>query len=94
MAPHCNTPAPLKGSYDAKNKGYIVKFHDGTDARVETERLANVHGFALRRVFAVDTGGSFSAEMSPSTLAAIRCEMSVDYVEYDVWIRVTERRAT
>jgi hypothetical protein len=80
--------------YDAERKGYIVRFHDGTDARVESERLAKVYGFALRRVFAAAFAPGFSADMSPTALAGIRCDMSVDFVEYDVWLRVTESRAT
>ena len=57
-------------------------FHDSLDANAETARLAARYGFATRNVYDTLVRG-FTAEMSPSTLAALRCEPSVRSVDYN-----------
>jgi hypothetical protein len=94
VPPPCDDPAPIVNSYDSKAQGYIVIFHDETDARLESARLAEVHGFTLRHIFAGKSLQGFSAEISPSALAALRCDKSVDYVEFNLSTSITESGAT
>ena len=94
VPPPCDDPAPILNSYDPKGLGYIVIFHDGTDARLESGRLAEVHGFTLRHIFSGKSLQGFSAEISPSALAALRCDKSVDYVEFNLSTSITQSRAT
>ncbi len=94
VTPPCDDPAPIVNSYDPKESGYIVIFHVGTDARQETSRLVQVHGFTLRHVFAAEPLQGFSAEISPAALATIRCDKSVNYVEFNLSTSIAEGRAT
>jgi hypothetical protein len=94
VAPSCAEPAPFRNRYDPKGKGYIVIFHDGTDARAETHRLADTYRFALRHVFTGRSLQGFSAEMSPSALAAVRCDKKVEYVEFNLSVSIAAGRAT
>jgi hypothetical protein len=94
IAPPCADPAPITNSHDPTVQGYIVSFRDGTDAAVESARLAEVHGFSLRHVFASPSLRGFSADMSPSSLAAVRCEERVESVEFILSISVNQGRAT
>jgi len=58
---------------------YIVDLRDGTNFRQEAERLAAEYGFTLRSVFDAVLGG-FSAEMSATAVASVRCERVVEAV--------------
>ncbi len=82
VTPSCADPAPITNSHDPIVKGYIVSFRDVTDDAVESARLAEIHGFSRRYVFAGPSLPGFSAEMSPSALAAVRCEERVRSVEF------------
>ena len=94
VTPLCDDPAPISNSYDPKASGYLVIFHVGTDARQESSRLAQVHGFTPRHVFAAESLQGFSAELSPAALAALRCDKSVNYVEFNLSTSIAEGRAT
>jgi hypothetical protein len=78
----CASPAPLTGRPDARAPGYIVLFHDSVDANVETTRLAAHYGFSPRNVYNTVVRG-FAAEMTPATLAAVRCERSVQSIGHN-----------
>lgn len=81
IEPACAEPAPLEGTYDPRAPGYIVSFEQGTDARATADRLAERYGFEVQRVFQSLPG--FSAELTPETVAQIRCEPVVVLVEHD-----------
>jgi len=81
IEPSCSDPAPLEGTYDPRAPGYIVSFVQGTDARASAEELAAKYGFEVSRVFQSLPG--FNAELTPETVAAIRCEPVVVLVEHD-----------
>jgi hypothetical protein len=82
LQPSCLSPAPVSGEFDPRAPGFIVVFDSGVDASVETPRLAGLYEFTPRHVFTHALQG-FSAELTPATLAAIRCETSVNYASFD-----------
>jgi hypothetical protein len=70
------------GQFDPGAPGFIVVFDSEVDASAEAPRLGGLHGFTPDYVFTHALQG-FSAELTPTTLAAIRCETSVDYVSFN-----------
>ena len=82
VPPPCDSPAPLLGQFDPRASGYIVDLRDGVDAAQETDRLAARYGFAPRHVYTYVLGG-FSADLTPAVVAAVRCEASVNNVEFN-----------
>ena len=87
VPPPCVRPAPLLGEADARAPGYIVAFEDGVDARQEANRLAARYHFAPTDVYEFALSG-FSAELTPSVVAAVRCEVSVRYVEHNARVTI------
>ena len=81
VQPLCENPAPLLGQFDPQAPRYIVVYRAGVDAGAETDRLATKYGFQPRFVYTHALGG-FSAELAPSVVAAVRCEATVDYMEF------------
>lgn len=73
---------PLPGIGDADAPGYIVVYHDGTDADAVTDELAAAHGFVPRHVFRHALLG-FAADLSADEVKAIRRHPAVKYVERD-----------
>jgi hypothetical protein len=82
VQPRCVAPAPLLGSFDPGAPHFIVVFDQGIESSDETPRLAERYGFTPRFVYTHALEG-FSAALEPGVVAAIRCERSVRYVEYD-----------
>jgi hypothetical protein len=80
-------PAPLHGRPDAGAPGYIVVFHDGTDADAVADELAAAHGFTPKHVFRHALLG-FAAELADDALQAIRRHPSVKYVEHEGVVRM------
>lgn len=78
----CEMPAPLNGEYDPRAPNYIVGYEDGIDAEAETERLAAKYEFepesVSERYFVVEVS------IGEEVREALRCEPSVEYVEYEV----------
>lgn len=82
-AAQCAHPAALTGTPDPRTAGkYIVVFRDGTDAAATTARLAQKHGFQPRHVYQHALQG-FSAPLTDTQLAGVRCEAEVKYVSHD-----------
>ena len=82
VTPPCSEPASLLGHFDPQAAGYIVIYRAGTDAQLETERLAAKYGFVARFVYTHATQG-FSALLEPTALALVRCEPTVSYAEFN-----------
>jgi len=78
----CLSPAPVLGQFDPRAPGFIVVFDSGVDASAEALRLGGLYGFTPHHVFTHALQG-FSAELTPATLAAIRCETSVNYASFN-----------
>ena len=82
LQPSCSSPAPVLGRFDPDAPGFIVVFKGGVDAAQETPRLASLYGFTPRFIYTHALQG-FSAQLTPSALAAVRCESSVNYAEFN-----------
>lgn len=82
VTPPCASPAPLLGQFDPGAPDYIVVFHDTVDAQTETAQLATQYSFTPSHVYVAALRG-FSAALPPATVADLRCETSVAYLEYD-----------
>jgi hypothetical protein len=54
--------------------------------RAEVGRLAAKYGFTPRHVYEAALQG-FSADLTPTAVAGIRCEASVTYVEHNAVVR-------
>jgi hypothetical protein len=76
----CPDPAPLLGVHSPAAPGYVVVFHEGLDPQPLSWHLATKYQFSPISVF--DLG--FYAEFPDETLAAVRCEQVVRYVEHMV----------
>ncbi len=87
VSPPCAEPAPLLGHVNPQVGGYIVMYRAGTDGQQETGRLAAKYQFTPRFVFTHGTQG-FSALLAPDVLAAVRCEPSVSFTEYNAAVTV------
>lgn len=92
VSPACPDPAPVRGMYDPRAPGYIVVFHDSVDASVETARLAETYGFTPRHVYESALRG-FSAVLSPEAVAGVRCQATVDYLEYNGIVSIASGEA-
>jgi hypothetical protein len=80
VTPDCSAPAPLLfglAGYEAE--GWIVVFHPGTNAAQVAAELSARLGFTITSLYEELPG--FLAEMTPETIAALRCEPSVSYVQ-------------
>jgi hypothetical protein len=82
LQPSCSSPAPVLGQFDPDAPGFIVVFEHGVDAAQETPRLASQYRFTPRFIYTHALQG-FSAQFTPSALAAVRCESSVDYAQFN-----------
>lgn len=82
----CTSLAPLYGTPDPAAPGYLVVFKAGTDAVATTERLSAKYGFVPREVYTAALSG-FSAELTDSALAGVRCEPEVNFVEHNAVIQ-------
>jgi hypothetical protein len=81
IRPMCDSPAPLRGTYNSQAPGYIVQLRAGTSVAAEVQRLSAVHALAETRL--MESSGMFFAVMSPATVAALRCDSSVQAIEHD-----------
>jgi hypothetical protein len=82
VPPACVNPAPLLGQYDGRAPGYIIDLKDGVDVIVETDRLATRYNFTPTHVYDAVLGG-FSANLTPAAVAGLRCENTVNYIEFN-----------
>jgi len=85
VSPPCAEAAPLLGHPQAR--GYIIMYRAGTDGQRETDRLAAQYQFTARFVFTHGTPW-FSAQLAAEVLAAVRCEPSVSFTEYNATVTV------
>ena len=82
VPPPCLVPAPLLGQFDPLVPGYIVDLKDGVDAAAETARLGTKYGFVPTYVYTAVLGG-FAADLTPTVVAGLRCERTVNRVAFD-----------
>ncbi len=82
VQPSCLLPAPLLGQPNVAAPGYIVVSRPGVDPVAETARLAARYGFSPSHVYDAALLG-FSADLTPTSVAGVRCEPSVSFVEHN-----------
>jgi len=79
IVPPCVNPAPATTGHRGALI-VLVQFHDGVNAVVEAEMLADKYGFVVSAVNAAV--GQFSAVVSAATATVLRCEPSVSGIGY------------
>jgi hypothetical protein len=89
VPPPCASPAPLLGTPNPAAPGIIVSYRSSVDPVTETARLAALYGFTPSHVYAYAIKG-FAADVPPATVADLRCETTVSFVEYDAVVTVTD----
>ena len=77
IAPACSNPAPLHLA-PVPSHGWIVIFDDGVDPFAATAVLEAKYGFKAGTVYAF---GGFFSDLTPATVAALRCEADVHVIE-------------
>ena len=78
MTPQCSSPAPFN-KFSCVAPGYIVVYKDGTNAATVTAQLEAKYGFRSLAVWQIVPG--FAALLSVQTVAALRCEPAVRFIE-------------
>jgi len=67
----------------------MVQFHDNVDAAAEAALLGDRYGFVVSIVYQSAPKG-FAAQLSPATVAVLRCEPAVASIEYDGVVTTNE----
>jgi hypothetical protein len=82
VVPPCAKPARLGGKFDGA-PGYFVGFKSTTiDRRAAAAALAKKYDFQYDRYISMDNF-IFIRAISPATIAQLRCEADVEYVEFN-----------
>lgn len=82
LVPPCADSVPLLGTYNPAAPGYMVEFRDSVDAAAEAALLADRYGFTVQSLYQAAPKG-FAAQLSPATVAVLRCESAVASIEHD-----------
>lgn len=81
LTPACAEPAPLqlaRPGYEAE--GWIVLFHEGVNAAQAVAELSSRLPITPTRIYQ-DAFAGFVADLGPETIAALRCEPTVQYIQ-------------
>ena len=88
VAPSCINPAPLHGEWHEETPGYLVALGSSWIPRVlRVYVLEWKYGFRADSTYG-SGAGFFATSISPKSLAALRCDSGVDYVEYNMPVRL------
>jgi hypothetical protein len=86
--PPCDHPIPVSGEWDDKAPGYIVAYtSDVEDPKAKTLELSRRLGFKVGGQF--NFGAFFTPALSPESLARLRCEPRIRYIEHNVRTRLS-----
>jgi hypothetical protein len=80
----CASPAPVHGTRDPALSGVIVKVRDGLNAERLARNLAQKYGFEPDHIYGTLPG--FSAVLTDTHVAQIRCEREVERLEFEFLI--------
>jgi hypothetical protein len=83
IRPSCRAPAPLEGRFDPRAPNFVVELQPAADvSSVATDLAFRYAGFHPRSVF---TGSTVlvAGEMTPQTVAALRCDAAVKSISHD-----------
>jgi len=78
VTPACAKPAPIALAI-LPAPGWIVSYNEGVDSASTTGALAAKYGFTPKDVYSF----GFHAELTQATIAALRCEPTLEIVEQD-----------
>lgn len=78
----CASPALVEGSGTAAVPSMIVVFKSSVKPRVQTLELVQKYGFQVVHFYEAALPG-FSAKLPYSTIAQLRCEPAVSYLQFD-----------
>jgi hypothetical protein len=78
----CASPAPVEDSGTAAVPSMIVVFKSSVKPRVQTLELVQKYGFQVVHFYEAALPG-FSARLPYSTIAQLRCEPTVSYLQFD-----------
>ena len=81
VAPACANPAPLLGKFDPRAPGYLVALVSAKNFEATVATLAARHGFQVEYFY--ETIHSFAVRLEPETVAALRCELQVKFIEHN-----------
>ena len=89
FAASCDNPAPLHlAASDRVPNAFVVVYDEGVaDPGAKTDALAAKYGFSPRHRYESALKG-FAATLPPATVAALRCEADVKYIEEDQTVRI------
>ena len=76
LVPPCADSAPLIGSYTPVVPGFLIRLRDSVDAVAEAALLGDRYGFVVRAVYQTPIK-AFGADLTPATVAVLRCEPAV-----------------
>lgn len=81
--PACARPAPLLGQYDGRAAGYQVHLRAPSEAGAR--ELVSRHGLKPRDI---SSSGEWIAlpGVSPTVIAALRCDAAVESVQFDTYL--------
>jgi hypothetical protein len=88
ISPSCSNPAPLHKSV-CRAPGYIVVFQSGVDATRAVAELQRKYNFSVKFIYR-SLPGFASTTLTLQTVAALRCEPSVLFIEEDTYSRVDD----
>ena len=93
LEPPCSSPAVLDGNYHQSTPGYLVSVQDSvTDIEALVHELAAKHAFKPDSI--MSTVKIFSVkELTPGTLAALRCEPTIGAISFNEPTRIGHVRS-
>jgi len=68
--------------YNPEAPGYLVKFKDGVNTAQAAQTLAQKYGFTPVYIWEA-LGGFATPDLPRETIAQLRCEPVIDYMEYN-----------
>ena len=83
VPPDCEKPAPLEGQWHKETPGYLVAINRGwLPARLRVAVLEWKYNFRADGVYRSGRG-FFVSGMQPTSLAALRCDAAIRYIEFN-----------
>jgi hypothetical protein len=84
VTPSCSDPSPLEGEWHEETPGYLVSMRSSwMPALLRVTVLEWKYDFRAGRIFR-SSRIFFISSISPQSLAALRCDLAIRYVEYNM----------
>jgi putative salt-induced outer membrane protein YdiY len=82
VVPQCQAPAKIDGPWDERGAGYFIAFKGTTNFRDAAAALALRYHLVVQNYY-LPLHAVLVADLPAATVAALRCEPSVDYISYN-----------